>query len=206
MKKSGALLFLLGATGLLLWRGCTSEPLGRDGSGGSDPSENGGAGDRAGSGTQAAGTRALTEAGAVGQPQGSPCSTLPPSATVPDGFEPLPLFDCRYNLYVSKTSAPLPPPIAWRSCANLGPDPYACQEMSVDWPTDDPNATGGRPILSVESDGKVVAQFRRIYFRGSDGKSAALESWPKSMASSGKPFGTTTPRARRTRFGSRRLA
>jgi hypothetical protein len=174
MKKSGALLFLLGATGLLLWRGCTSEPLGHDAAGGSDPSENGGAADAAGAGTHAAGTRALTEAGAAGQPQGSPCSTRPPSATVPDGFAPLPLFDCRYNLYVPKTSASLPPPIAWRSCAKVGPDPYACQEMSVDWPTDDPNATGGRPILSVEPDGKVVAQFRRLYFRGGDGMSAAF--------------------------------
>src|SRR5215207_5707893 len=130
MRKSGPLLSLLAATGLLLWRGCTSEPLSGDGAGGSGTLGKGGAIGDAGSAAYEAGAGTVAESGAAGQGQGSPCPARTPSSTVPAGFEALPLFDCRHHLYVPKTSASLPAPIAWRSCAKLGPDPYTCREMS----------------------------------------------------------------------------
>ncbi len=111
----------------------------------------------------------------AGQPV---CSPQPIPPDVPAGWQEYPIMDCKYRLYVPPSRDLLPPPLIWEPCTqDLGPDPYDCRQIKVDWPTlfPAPYAIGGEAPAYVDADGKVVMQLRKVYARETDeGRESAI--------------------------------
>ena len=94
------------------------------------------------------------------------CEPQPLPPDVPEGWEEYPLSDCQYRVYVPSSPQYLPPPLIWEPCTStIGPLPYDCRQIRQNWPSLDPApyslAWGSK--ASVEPDGRVVLQFRKVY-------------------------------------------
>lgn len=90
----------------------------------------------------------------------SQCTPYPIPLGVPEGWVEYPVFDCGYRFYVPSSEAYLPPPLEWEECTDEGPDPYQCRRLRMNSDADE--SVGGHSDGYVESDGRVVLQFRRI--------------------------------------------
>jgi hypothetical protein len=106
--------------------------------------------------------------------EAGPC---PPSATpadVPAGWIKYPIFGCKYPIYRPPNHAALPSGISWEECTDLGPDPYTCRQLVVDWPNSE-KPLGGIPTAHVTPDGRVLLQLRKLQtFYEPSGKAFSL--------------------------------
>jgi hypothetical protein len=108
----------------------------------------------------------MTDAADAAEDEPESDATSCPGTDVPsdlaNGWEPYSVFGCRYGFYVPKALEHLPAPLKWEECTDVGPDPYTCRQLTVDWPTIEPEYVGGIPAATREADGRVVLQLRRI--------------------------------------------
>ena len=94
------------------------------------------------------------------------CVPQPLSDTVPEGWEEYPVMDCQYRFYVPSSREFLPAPLVWEPCtSSIGPLPYECRQIKVDWPSFEPPpyALGGQHSGYVDSNGRVVIQLQKNY-------------------------------------------
>ncbi len=157
---------LLGAAGVVAVASCSdpsdSDAPGTDGAAeGSGATGGGGAqgGAFGGTGSGAAGSAG----GQATHDGGKACPWVNPPDDVPDGWQRHPIFECQYPIYYPPTKALLPPGLAWAECPELGPDPFACRELVVDWQTMPGWGLSHSSRGHVEADGTVVLQLLRSH-------------------------------------------
>jgi hypothetical protein len=88
------------------------------------------------------------------------CPTTSNPEDVPPGWVRVPVFGCQYPIYAPPDPSMLPPGLSWEECTDIGPDPYTCTQVVVDWPN--PNPIGGIPVGHVMPDGKVLLGLRKV--------------------------------------------
>jgi hypothetical protein len=88
------------------------------------------------------------------------CPTTSDPEDVPPGWVRVPVFGCQYPIYAPPDASMLPPGLAWEECTDIGPDPYTCTQLVVDWPN--PYPIGGIPVGHVLPDGKVLLGLRKL--------------------------------------------
>jgi hypothetical protein len=112
---------------------------------------------------------------------GCPDSNAPDD--VPTSWVRLPVFGCKYPIYVPPDESMLPAPLAWEECTDIGPNPYTCRQLVNDWPNG--GSMGGVPVGFVDANGDVILGIRKLQvFMEGD---TQMASWMDLVAAADGP-------------------